>query len=93
MIFISLRNMLLFNGEFLCFLLHSLYHPCLAPVVSQVNKTHFKKQLALATTVTVHTNVSGMSEEQLGNKTLHYWSLCKVILNCKWIKYCDVWLP
>ena len=64
--------MLLFNVQFLCFLLYFLYHPCLAPVVSQVNETHFKKQLALATTVTVHTNVSGMSEERLGNKTMHH---------------------
>ena len=64
--------MLLFNVQFLCFLLYFLYHPCLAPVVSQVNETHFKKHLALATTVTVHTNVSGTSEERLGNKTLHH---------------------
>ena len=64
--------MLLFNVQFLClfFFVFSL-PPLLAPVVSQVNETHFKKQLALAATVTVHTNVSGMSEERLGNKTLH----------------------
>ena len=64
--------MLLFNIPFLCFLLYFLYHPSLAPIVSQVNETHFKKHIALATTVTVHTNASGMSEERLGNKTLHH---------------------
>ena len=55
--------MLLFNVQFLCFW---------PPLSLRLMKLTLKEQLALATTVTVHTNLSGMSEERLGNKTLHH---------------------